>query len=426
MNWQEEDLNYVWHPFTQVKIEQQPLLVTHAIDATLIAADGSTYLDCNSSWWVNVHGHGNEHISDALQDQFHQIDHVIFAGVTHKKAIELAKRVSEKLANNLNKVFFSDNGSTAVEVALKMAIQYWHNMGEKRNRILAIEGAYHGDTFGAMSVGERDCFNVPFEPFFFDVDFLPFPTLENEKDVLAQAESLLITNEFSCLILEPLVQGSAGMRMYSSEFLSKLTAIAKRHGVLVIFDEVMTAWGRTGKLFAFQHSTAAPDIICLSKGLTGGVLPLGLTVATEQIFNAFLSDERAKAFLHGHSFTGNPLACAAACASLDLFENESTWNQITAISERNHHFCKEIKSNPKIKEIRSLGTILAIELNDEKSGYFSDKKELAYRYFLKNGLLLRPLGNVIFINPPYCLTKKEHEKILNTITNFLNEYHEHQ
>ena len=426
MNWQEEDSNYVWHPFTQVKTEQPPLLITHAIDATLIAADGKTYLDCNSSWWVNVHGHGNEHISDALQDQFHQIDHVIFAGVTHKKAIELARRVSEKLGNHLNKVFFSDNGSTAVEVALKMSIQYWHNLGEKRQRILALEGAYHGDTFGAMSVGERDCFNVPFEPYFFNVDYLPFPLIENENEILLKAEKLLLTNEFSCLILEPLVQGSAGMRMYSIEFLNKLTTLAKKHHVIVIFDEVMTAWGRTGKLFAFEHSNVAPDIICLSKGLTGGVLPLGLTVATKKIFNAFLSDEKTKAFLHGHSFTGNPMACAAACASLDLFENEKTWTQINSISKRNSIFCEEIKNHTAIKSVRTSGTILAVELNDVNSGYFSNKKELAYHYFLEHGLLLRPLGNVIFINPPYCLTEREHEKIFKTITNFLNELHEHQ
>lgn len=426
MNWQEEDSNYVWHPFTQVKTEQPPLLITHAIDATLIAADGKTYLDCNSSWWVNVHGHGNEHISDALQDQFHQIDHVIFAGVTHKKAIELARRVSEKLGNHLNKVFFSDNGSTAVEVALKMSIQYWHNLGEKRQRILALEGAYHGDTFGAMSVGERDCFNVPFEPYFFNVDYLPFPSIENENEILLKAEKLLLTNEFSCLILEPLVQGSAGMRMYSIEFLNKLTTLAKKHHVIVIFDEVMTAWGRTGKLFAFEHSNVAPDIICLSKGLTGGVLPLGLTVATKKIFNAFLSDEKTKAFLHGHSFTGNPMACAAACASLDLFENEKTWTQINSISKRNSIFCEEIKNHTAIKSVRTSGTILAVELNDVNSGYFSNKKELAYHYFLEHGLLLRPLGNVIFINPPYCLTEREHEKIFKTITNFLNELHEHQ
>ena len=421
MNWQTDDKKYVWHPFTQVKTEQNPLVITHAIDATLISSDGSRFLDCNSSWWVNVHGHGNEHIAEALQDQFNQIDHVIFAGVTHPKAIELAKRVCEKLNNNLTKVFFSDNGSTAVEVALKMTMQFWHNQNIKRPRILALEGAYHGDTFGAMSVGERDCFNVPFEPYFFEVDYLPFPLQEQENEILNQAENLLKTKEFGCLILEPLVQGSSGMRIYSKDFLEKLTTIAKKYKTLVIYDEVMTAWGRTGKLFAFEHSLVQPDLLCLSKGLTGGVLPLGLTVTTQPVFDAFLSDDRAKAFLHGHSFTGNPLACAAACASLDLFEVAKTWDQIEAISNRNNSFLSTLKKHAQVRDVRSIGTILAIELNDSENGYFSQMKEIAYNYFLENGLLLRPLGNVIFINPPYCLTEQEHQKIFDVITEFLNQ-----
>lgn len=421
MNWQSDDEKYVWHPFTQVKTERPPIVITHAIDATLIASDGSKYLDCNSSWWVNVHGHGNEHIADALQDQFHQIDHVIFAGVTHPKAIELAKRVCEKLNNDLTKVFYSDNGSTAVEVAIKMAIQYWHNQNVKRPRILALEGAYHGDTFGAMSVGERDCFNVPFEPYFFEVTYLPFPTSKTEDEILKNAENHLKSGEFGCLILEPLIQGSAGMRIYSVSFLEKLTTLAKKYGTLVIYDEIMTAFGRTGKLFAFGHTKVQPDIICLSKGLTGGVLALGLTVTTQAIFDAFLSEERVKAFLHGHSFTGNPMACAAACASLDLFEKEETWTQIDAIGKRNKAFVETIKLNPQVKEVRCIGTILAIELSDSESGYFSQKKEIAYHYFLENSLLLRPLGNVIFINPPYCLTEKEQNYIFEVITRFLNE-----
>jgi adenosylmethionine-8-amino-7-oxononanoate aminotransferase len=421
MNWQSEDEKYVWHPFTQVKTEQRPLVITHAIDATLIASDGSKYLDCNSSWWVNVHGHGNEHIADALQDQFHQIDHVIFAGVTHPKAIELAKRICEKLHNDLTKVFYSDNGSTAVEVALKMAIQYWHNQKVNRPRILAIEGAYHGDTFGAMSVGERDCFNVPFEPYFFEVTYLPFPDSDSEEEILRNAENLLKSGEFGCLILEPLIQGSAGMRIYPISFLEKLTTLAKKFGTLVIYDEIMTAFGRTGKLFAFEHTQVQPDIICLSKGLTGGVLPLGLTVTTQSIFDAFLSEERVKAFLHGHSFTGNPLACAAACASLDLFEKEETWAQIDEIGKRNKTFIETARLSSQVKDARCFGTILAIELKDSDGGYFSQKKEIAYHYFLDNGLLLRPLGNVIFINPPYCLTEKEHKYIFDVITRFLNE-----
>jgi adenosylmethionine-8-amino-7-oxononanoate aminotransferase len=418
----EDDAKYVWHPFTQIQTEPTPLLISKAKDATLFSADGKQYLDCNSSWWVNVHGHGNEHIAKAIQTQFTSVDHIIFAGATHEKGIELSKRIVEKLNCDLQKVFFSDNGSTAVEVAIKMCMQFWHNQGIKKTRVLALEGAYHGDTFGAMSVGERDYFNAPFEPFFFNVDFLEFPTETKEKELLEQAKTLFETGEFITLIVEPLIQGSAGMRFYSVSFLEELVKLAKTNHVLVIFDEIMTAWGRTGTLFAFEHTQVRPDIICLSKGLTGGVLPLGLTVTTNVIFDAFLSDERAKAFLHGHSFTGNPLACAAACASLDLFEKEETWSKIKAIEIRNQLFLKKIENHSAISSVRVYGTILALDLKTEgPAGYFAKIRDTAYTFFLDNGLLLRPLGNVLFINPPYCLSESEQISIFEVIERFLNE-----
>jgi adenosylmethionine-8-amino-7-oxononanoate aminotransferase len=417
----EDDAKYVWHPFTQIQTEPSPLLISKAKDATLFTADGKQYLDCNSSWWVNVHGHGNEHIAKAIQTQFTAIDHVIFAGATHEKGIELSKRIVEKLNCDLQKVFFSDNGSTAIEVAIKMCMQFWHNQGIKKSRVLALEGAYHGDTFGALSVGERDYFNAPFEPFFFNVDFLEFPTEANEQQLLAQAKTLFESGEFISLIVEPLIQGSSGMRFYSVEFLEALVKLAKDNNVLVIFDEIMTAWGRTGTLFAFEHTQVRPDIICLSKGLTGGVLPLGLTVATNAIFDAFLSDERAKAFLHGHSFTGNPLACAAACASLDIFEQPETWTKIKAIEARNLGFLKKIEKHPAISSVRVYGTILALDLKtDGPAGYFAKIRDTTYTFFLENGLLLRPLGNVLFINPPYCLTEKEQQYIFGVIKKFLD------
>jgi adenosylmethionine-8-amino-7-oxononanoate aminotransferase len=418
----EDDAKYVWHPFTQIQTEPSPLLISKAKDATLFSADGKQYLDCNSSWWVNVHGHGDEHIAKAIQTQFTSVDHIIFAGATHEKGIELSKRIVEKLNCDLQKVFFSDNGSTAVEVAIKMCMQFWHNQGIKKTRVLALEGAYHGDTFGAMSVGERDYFNAPFEPFFFNVDFLEFPTETKEKELLEQAKTLFETGEFITLIVEPLIQGSAGMRFYSVSFLEELVKLAKTNHVLVIFDEIMTAWGRTGTLFAFEHTQVRPDIICLSKGLTGGVLPLGLTVTTNVIFDAFLSDERAKAFLHGHSFTGNPLACAAACASLDLFEKEETWSKIKAIEIQNQLFLKKIENHSAISSVRVYGTILALDLKTEgPAGYFAKIRDTAYTFFLDNGLLLRPLGNVLFINPPYCLSESEQISIFEVIERFLNE-----
>lgn len=420
MSFLEDDAKYVWHPFTQIQTEPSPLLISSAKGASLFTVEGTEYLDCNSSWWVNVHGHGNEHLANAIQTQFAAIDHIIFAGATHEKAIELSKRIVEKLNCDLQKVFFSDNGSTAVEVAIKMCMQFWHNQGIKKSRVLALEGAYHGDTFGAMSVGERDYFNAPFEPFFFNVDFLEFPTVANEKELLERAKTLFETGEFISLIVEPLIQGSAGMRFYSVSFLEALVNLAKANNVLVIFDEIMTAFGRTGTLFAFEHTSVRPDIICLSKGLTGGVLPLGLTVATNAIFDAFLSDERAKAFLHGHSFTGNPLACATACASLDLFEQAATWENIKAIETRNLDFLQKLEKYAIIENPRVYGTILAFDLKtDGPAGYFSTIRDTAYTFFLENGLLLRPLGNVLFINPPYCLTEKEQLRIFEVIERFL-------
>jgi len=416
-----KDKMYVWHPFTQMQTADEPLEIIRAEKTLLFTADHKTYIDCNSSWWVNVHGHGHPHIGQAISEQFSLIDHVIFAGATHPKAVELAERIISILPEkHFQKVFFSDNGSTAIEVALKMVFQFWHNKNQPKRRILALEGAYHGDTFGAMAIGQRGYFNAPFEHFFFDVDQLEFPTIEKEATLLIQAEELFKTGEFAAIIVEPLIQGSAGMRTYSSKWLEKIVVLARKYNVLVIFDEVMTAWGRTGKLFAMNHMTELPDIVCLSKGLTGGVLPLGLTISTDEIYDAFLSDEKTKALLHGHSFTGNALACAAACASLDLFEREETWERITSLCKSNLEFSKTLENHPKIEEIRLCGTILAIELKSvEGNTYFSGIRDIAYRYFLENGLLIRPLGNVIFINPPYCITDMELELIYEKFTQFL-------
>ncbi len=354
-------------------------------------------------------------------EQFKTIDHVVFAGVTHPKAVELAKRIVEILPDHFSKVFFSDNGSTSVEVALKMAFQYFHNQGISKHRILAMHGAYHGDTFGAMSVGQRGYFNAPFEPYFFDVDYIDFPERENEDVILTEAERLFESEEFAAMIVEPLVQGAAGMRMYSPVFLDRLTSLARKHDVLVIFDEVMTGFGRTGKLFAMDYCVQKPDIVALSKGLTGGVMALGLTVATEKIYNAFLSNELSKAFLHGHSFTANPIACAVACASLDLFESEATWVGINNVAMWHENLANILREDKYVTNVRQQGTILAfdISINGENS-YFSSVRDKAYQFFLERGVLLRPLGNTIFINAPYCLSKGEYEKIRVAIHELLD------
>lgn len=409
-NWLSKDKQYVWHPFTQMKTAPEPLVVVKAKDAVLTAEDGKEYLDVNSSWWVNVHGHGRAELRQALADQFDQVDHVIFAGATHPKAIELSERLCKLLPGNFSKVFFSDDGSTAVEVALKMAFQFWHNQGKPRKRIVALEGAYHGDTFGAMSVGQRGYFNEPFESFFFDVDFLPFPDGTNDATVLAQAQVLANSGEIAGFIVEPLVQGSAGMRMYAPDTLDELVRIFRKSEALIIYDEIMTGWGRTGKMFAMEHGLELPDIVCVSKGLTGGVLPLGLTITKETIYEAFLSEDKLKALLHGHSYTGNPLACAVACASLDLFETpESQANRLRVATKMNE-FARRLTESPKWTQVRVLGTILAAEWKvDEESSYFASVRDQIYQHFLGHGVLCRPLGNVVFFNPPYCITDDQLE-----------------
>lgn len=414
------DKNYVWHPFTQHQTAGDPLQVLRAKGTLLFDESGKEYIDANSSWWVNVHGHGHPHIAKALNDQFKELDHVIFAGVTHPKAVELAERISSVLPENFERVFFSDNGSTATEVALKMAFQYWFNRGEDRKRVLALEGAYHGDTFGAMSVGERDLFNKPFEPFFFDVDYLPFPISADEKVILKQAEELLSSQKFASIIIEPLVQGASGMRIYSITFLDELTRIARKYETLVIFDEVMTGFGRTGKMFALDHCEEKPDIVCLSKGLTAGVMALGLTVTSQKIYESFLSEKTARGFLHGHSFTGNPLACAVSCANLDLFELPETINAIDQIDVWNKSFAKKLSTFEIVGNIRQMGTILAFDVvNEAGNTYFSSIRDIAYRFFLDHGVLLRPLGNTIFINPPYCITSTEYDRLRSVIIAFL-------
>lgn len=420
-DWIQDDRSYVWHPFTQMQTERPPLPIVRAKDSTLYAADGSRYLDCNSSWWVCTHGHGNPHLKQALIDQFDRIDHVIFAGVTHPSAANLSREVVKLMPEKLTKVFFSDDGSTAVEVALKMAFQFWYNQERPRQRVLALEGAYHGDTFGAMSIGQRGYFNEPFEHLFFDVDFIPFPTEDEEESILQQASDLLRTGEFAALIVEPLVQGSAGMRMYSPAFLDRLAATARQHDVLVIFDEIMTGWGRTGRLFAMDYCSVKPDIVCLSKGLTAGVLPLGLTVATEAIFNAFLAPEKTKALLHGHSYTGNALACAVACANIELIHRPEFGESIARISAQHAAFKRRIDDHSRVASVRQLGTILAFDIvQDSTSSYFSSLRDVAYDFFLERGLLVRPLGNVIFLNPPYCTTNEELVEMYEGFVAFLD------
>ena len=418
MSWEDLDRKHIWHPFTQMQTAEKPLAITKGKGSLLFDKEGNTYIDAISSWWVNLHGHCHPYLAKKVNEQMLNLEHVVFAGCTHEPAAQLCGRLKKHLPKNQEKFFFSDNGSSAVEIALKMVIQYWHNKGENRKRFLALDGAYHGDTFGAMSAGARGLFSAPFNTYLFEVTHLPFPT---EKNILDKLKTELEKGDVACFIFEPLVQGAAGMRMYSSEILDKMIALCQEYRVLCIADEVMTGFGRTGTTFAVNQLNSQPDLMCMSKGLTGGTLPMSITTCTQEIYDAFLSNDLTKAFLHGHSFTGNPVGCAVSLASLDLLEKQECQDNIKFIIESHQAFAEGIESHPKITDLRQTGTILAIELKDDTSGYTSDLRAILYKHFLAEGILIRPLGNVVYILPPYCITKEELKQIYTSIHNVLNK-----
>lgn len=418
MNLSERDSKLIWHPFTRQQNAVQNIAITHGKDALLWDEQGNEYIDAVSSWWTNIFGHARPEIAQAIQQQTKILEHVIFAGFTHQPAIETAERLLSILPNSQKKVFFSDNGSTAVEVALKMAIQYWHNIGERRHKIIAFQNAYHGDTFGAMSVGARGYFNRPFESFLFDVEFIALPTEDNFETLLENFQQLIRKEKPIAFIFEPLVQGSAGMNMYASKYLNDLIKAAKENGVLCIADEVMTGFGRTGKFFASDYLSEEPDIFCLSKGVTGGFLPLGLTTCSQKVYEAFVSEDKMKTFFHGHSYTGNPLACAAAVASLKLLQTSKT--TIEYLVQLQTTFKNRLQSHPKVEHLRQQGTIVAFEVKSgNTSNYFNDIRDVLYENFIKRGVLLRPLGNTVYILPPYVITEMQLQKVYEVIEEVL-------
>jgi adenosylmethionine-8-amino-7-oxononanoate aminotransferase len=415
------DKDHIWHPFTPMRGQDSPVLIEKAKGTHLYTENGDKILDAVSSWWVSIHGHGNEHIAKAVAQQALDMEHVIFAGFTHKPAIQLAKNVLSILPENQQKVFFSDNGSTSVEVALKMAFQFWHNQGIERKKVIAIDGAYHGDTFGSMSVGERGSFNIPFEPFLFDVEFIPLPNDENWEEVKTRFNKLISSGDVASFIFEPLVQGSAGMRMYKAEHLQELVLVAQSNDIICIADEVMTGFGRTGKMFATDHLESNPDIFCLSKGLTGGTMPMGLTTASSKIISAFDTDDIYKTFFHGHSYTGNPIACAAANASFELITRPEFQQNLDRIKEQHQGFMEEIQAHSKIKNVRLQGTIIAIELDLGTTSYMNKSRNRIYGFFMDKGILMRPLGNVIYILPPSIISNEELGSIYAGIKELLEE-----
>lgn len=422
MNWTERDKKSIWHPFTPLVGVDDPLMVDKAEGVYLYTSDGNKIIDAVSSWWVNLHGHSNPHIAKAIADQANNLEHVIFAGFTHRPAIELAEGLLNVLPENQAKIFYSDNGSTAVEVALKLAFQYWHNLDKPKRKIIAIDGAYHGDTFGAMSVGERGDFTRPFFPQLFEVDFIDFPTQENEAHVISQFEQYLSSENIAAFIYEPIIQGASGMRIYSQKLLDVLIQNAQANGVLCIADEVMTGFGRTGKLFASDYLMTQPDLICLSKGLTGGAMALGATSCSEAIVKSFSTTDLRKTFLHGHSYTANPMACAAGKASLDILLTKQCQKQIENIANSHQKFIDTINRFTQIRDVRSIGTIVAIEFETESdSSYFSEMRNKLYPFFIKKGVLLRPLGNLIYIIPPYIITQEELNIVYSAIEEFLEQ-----
>jgi adenosylmethionine---8-amino-7-oxononanoate aminotransferase len=423
---------HLWHPFTQAGADPPPLHIRRAKGVFLETYDGRQILDAISSWWVNLHGHSHPLIAEAVAEQAARLEHVLFAGFSHEPAEELAVRLGKIVPAPLRHVFFSDDGSTAVEVALKLAVQYWKNCGRpEKNRIVALEHAYHGDTVGAMSVSADSPFTAAFNS-------LRVPLLRTHSaycahcpvglkratcqiDCLDQLERLLAekADEISAVIVEPLLQGAGGMIVHPEEFLSGVRRLTSKHDLLLIADEVLTGFGRTGRMFACQRAAIVPDLMCVAKGLTGGFLPLAATFATDRVHDAFAGADRAHAFFHGHSYTANPIACAAANASLRIFETEPVFDRIAAIEKAHQARLPGFAAHPCVMDVRCIGTVAAIELQVPDAGYLSSLRPLLYQFFLERGVLLRPLGNVVYVLPPYVITSEQLHFVYDVIQDSL-------
>jgi len=417
LDWEKYD-HLIWHPYSSLVSESPNLPVERAEGVYLYLSDGRVLIDAVSSWWVNIHGHAHPVLAEAIYKQALSLEHVIFAGFTHKPAVELAYKLINFTACDFTKVFYSDNGSTSVEIALKMAIQYWVNKGESRTKVIALEGAFHGDTFGAMSVSGRGLFTEAFDSFLWEVDYLPFPSHDQEEKCIAQFAQLLIQKP-AAIIVEPLLQGASGMRVYSPKVLNTLFAMAKEAGVLCIADEVLTGFARTGKAFASHYITEKPDIMCLSKGLTGGTMAFGVTLANQKVVDVFEVSDVTKILYHGHSYTANPIACSVSLASLMLLQNETCQTQIENISRWQFVFAEKLrKEYPMLKRVDQIGTMVALEL-DEEEGYLSSIRGELYQFFLQHHILLRPLGNVVYFLPPYVMAKAEVDRVHQVILEML-------
>jgi adenosylmethionine-8-amino-7-oxononanoate aminotransferase len=397
----------IWHPFTQHALRPSLPMAVRTEGAYIYTADNRRIVDAISSWWVITHGHRHPRIVDAIKAQADVLDQLIFAEFTHEAAAQVAAKVLALAPRGLEHVFFSDSGSTSVEVALKMALGFWRHNGESRRHVVVLEHSYHGDTIGTMSVGARGPFTDPYEPFLFEVERIPFPAAACESAALDAFEALCRTHHPAALIVEPLVLGAGGMLMYSPAVLAELRRLCSAYGVLFIADEVMTGWGRTGSLSACDQAGVRPDIACYSKGLTGGALPLAVTLCRRDIFEAHYSSDRRRTFFHSSSFTANPIACAAALANLEIWETEPVRERIATLVERQARHLEPFRNHPRFENVRQTGTITAMDLKTGDSGYLAEIGPRLQGFFRDRQVLLRPLGNTIYVLPPYCVTEED-------------------
>lgn len=420
MNLSQRDKKHNWHPYTQHKTAADFPAIVKGEGALLWDENGKEYIDAIASWWVNPYGHSNKFIADAIYKQLTSLEHVLFGGFTHEPAVVLSEKLMEILPSNQKKIFYSDNGSTAVEVAIKVALQYNYNKGITKTKIIAFEDAFHGDTFGAMAASGISFYTQAFQGSLLEVVRVPIPTAGNEEKALQVLQDLLATNEYAAFIFEPLVLGAAGMVMYSPEVLDKMIALCKDHSVFTIADEVMTGFGKTGKTFATDYLVNKPDMMCLSKALTGGTIPMAITTFTQEIYDGFYDDDVNKALFHGHTFTANPTGCAAALASLKLLQMPEMQANLKRVNQSHLQFENKIKSHPKVKTTRVLGVIFALEIktNSEES-YYGTLRNKLYNFFIENGVILRPVGNIVYVLPPYIMTNSQLQKVYQTIENAL-------
>ena len=420
MSLTEKDSQFLWHPYTQHKTASAPIAITKGKGALLWDENGKEYIDAIASWWVNPFGHSNTYIADAIYKQLTTLEHVLFGGFTHEPAVVLAEKLMAILPKNQQKLFFSDNGSTAVEIAIKVALQYFFNKGEKKTTIIAFENAFHGDTFAAMAASGISLFTDAFQGMFIDVVRIPVPIVGEEKascDALAKA-----IKDHNCagFIFEPLVQGAAGMVMYAPSALDTLIRMCKDNNVLTIADEVMTGFGKTGRTFASDYLEEQPDMMCLSKALTGGTIPMAITTFTQEIFEAFYDEDINKALFHGHTFTANPTGCAAALASLELLQTTEMQANILRVNTNHLAFEKRVQSHPKVVTTRVLGVIFALEIKTESAAsYYGNLRNKLYNFFIENGVILRPVGNIVYILPPYIITDEQLEKVFQVVESAL-------